>query len=60
MDECKPWCQAARRGSRGRREFLARKSAAVTVQRHVRGWIARESYLDVKCVAVVCQVGRQK
>ena len=38
---------------------LTRRAAATTAQRHVRGWIAREAYLDVMCVTVVCQARRR-
>ena len=50
----------AREAEARRREAEARRrAAATTVQRHVRGWIAREAYLDVMCVTVVCQARRR-
>ena len=50
----------AREAEARRREAEARRrAAATTAQRHVRGWIAREAYLDVMCVTVVCQARRR-
>ena len=53
------------------RTFLARRAfkasaaankaedAARCIQRHVRGWIARENYLDVLCAVVTFQAYRR-